>query len=169
MLKRAEVTLTTLLVALNCGAGVFSFVPPSCAEHVARPSQLIIGKSHGCKTQCSAVSKAAQDTSGSPLPGNPLPPKDETFSPQGSLFELLAAPVPPPSCGRFDGVGKRTGGIWRSRVLGFMPSTVRSSGPDGRCLKLYVIVNLTENSIYFLFNDNIRTVQWVAPPDNSPP
>lgn len=136
MLRRAEVTLTLLLVALKCGAGVISFVPPSCVRHVARPSQLIIERSQGGKTQCSAVSEAAaQDTSGSSLPGNPLPPKDETFSPRGSLVELLAAPVPPPSCGRFDGVGKITGGIWRSRVLGFMPSTVRSSGPDGHCLK----------------------------------
>lgn len=158
MLKRAEVILTVLLVALNCGAGVISFVLPSCVGHVARPSQLIIGRSHGYKTQCPAVSEtAAQDTSGSPLSGNPLPPKDETFSPQGSLFELLEAPVPPQSCGRFDGVGKKTGGIWRSRVLGFMPSTVRSGGPDGHCPKLYVVVNLTRKiSRYFFFSDNFE-------------
>ena len=52
-------------------------------------------------------------------------PKDDTFNPVGFVREVIAAPVPPANCNRFDGLGKKTGGIWRSRVMGFLPSMVR--------------------------------------------
>ena len=52
-------------------------------------------------------------------------PKDNTFNPVGFLREVIAAPVPSTYGNRFDTIGKKTGGIWRSRVMGFPPSTVR--------------------------------------------
>ena len=61
----------------------------------------------------------------SPLNGSRLVPNDDTFRPVGFLRELTAAPVPPEDCKRFDGIGKKTGGVWRSRVMGLLPSTVR--------------------------------------------
>ena len=54
-----------------------------------------------------------------------LPPGDETWSSVGAAIEeLLAAPEYPQGTQRYDGIGKATGGIWRSRVLGIVPSTV---------------------------------------------
>ena len=69
--------------------------------------------------------KTAVAAYGSPLNGSRLVPKDDTFRPVGFLRELTAAPVPPEDCKRFDGIGKKTGGVWRSRVMGLLPSTVR--------------------------------------------
>lgn len=54
-----------------------------------------------------------------------LPPGDETWSSVGAMVnELLTAPEYPEGTQRYDGIGRITGGIWRSRVLGIVPSTV---------------------------------------------
>ena len=73
--------------------------------------------------------KTAVTSIGSPLDDSYFVPKDDTFRPVGSLRELFAAPVPPADCKRFDGIGKQTGGVWRSRVMGLVPSTVRKRSP----------------------------------------
>lgn len=56
-----------------------------------------------------------------------LPPKDETFTPIATLRELLAAPESPVGSQRYDGIGRQTGGIWRTRVIGIISSTVRDT------------------------------------------
>lgn len=55
-----------------------------------------------------------------------LPPQDESFGPIASVRELLSAPEYPEGSQRYDGIGQETGGIWRSKVLGLVPSTVSS-------------------------------------------
>ena len=55
----------------------------------------------------------------------PLPPRDETFNPIQAVKELLAAPDVVEDAERFDRVGRLSGGIWRSIIIGFIPSTVR--------------------------------------------
>ena len=54
-----------------------------------------------------------------------LPPRDETFNPLAVLRELNAAPDVLPGSERYDRVGRLSGGIWKSLVIGFIPSTVR--------------------------------------------
>ena len=69
-------------------------------------------------------------------------PKDDTFRPMGLLREVIAAPVPPADCNRFDGIGKETGGVWRSRVMGLLPSTVRKRTQHGGYVSLMIYVLL---------------------------
>lgn len=57
----------------------------------------------------------------------PLPPKDETFTPLQAIKELLASPDVVEDAGRYDRVGRLTGGVWRSIIIGFIPSTVRAA------------------------------------------
>lgn len=53
----------------------------------------------------------------------PLPPKDETFSFRGRIRALRLNT----RRDKYDAIGKGTGGIWRSSIAGFMPSTVSST------------------------------------------
>ena len=55
----------------------------------------------------------------------PLPPMDDTFSsPLAALEELLAAPALPAGAARYDKIGLKTGGIWRTKWYGVLPCTV---------------------------------------------
>ena len=55
----------------------------------------------------------------------PLPPVDDTFSsPLAALRELLAAPALPAGTDRYDQIGLKTGGIWRTKRYGVLPCTV---------------------------------------------
>ena len=55
----------------------------------------------------------------------PLPPIDDTFSsPLAALKELLAAPALPAGTARYDKIGLKTGGIWRTKWYGVLPCTV---------------------------------------------
>ena len=55
----------------------------------------------------------------------PLPPIDGTFSsPLAALKELLAAPALPAGTARYDKIGLKTGGIWRTKLYGVLPCTV---------------------------------------------
>lgn len=57
--------------------------------------------------------------------GSRLPPKDGSFGIRGTIKELLAAPQPPVGGDkRYDEIGLETGGIWRTKALGILPSTV---------------------------------------------
>lgn len=69
-----------------------------------------------------------EDTGGAaalPVP-LPQPPKDDTYSIRGRIREMRASGAVPRGVNRYDGIGKKTGGIWRSRLVGFVPSTVRA-------------------------------------------
>lgn len=61
-----------------------------------------------------------------PLADLPLSPRDETFNPLATLRELLAAPDVVEDAGRYDRFAS-SGGTWRSRIIGFIPATVRPS------------------------------------------
>ena len=55
----------------------------------------------------------------------PLPPMDDTFSsPLAAFEELLAAPALPAGAARYDKIGLKTGGIWRTKWYGVLPCTV---------------------------------------------
>lgn len=57
---------------------------------------------------------------------DPLPPWDETSNPIATVREMLAAPdALEDTPNRFDGVGGSSGRIWRTRVYGLLPATVR--------------------------------------------
>ena len=58
-----------------------------------------------------------------------LPPEDETFGPVARLKELVFAPSCPDDVERYDRIGALTGGIWRTWVFGFIPSTVSRLKP----------------------------------------
>lgn len=76
--------------------------------------------------QSAAESSIKAADSDEPRAVGTLPPGDETWSSVGAMVnELLTAPEYPEGTQRYDGIGRVTGGIWRSRVLGIVPSTVR--------------------------------------------
>lgn len=54
------------------------------------------------------------------------PPKDDTFTVRGALNEFrTSVEASPQRARKFEVLGGKTGGIWRSRILGFLPATVR--------------------------------------------
>ena len=93
---------------------------------------------------------------GPPLGDLQSVPKDDTFCPMGFLREVIAAPVPPADCNRFDGIGKETGGVWRSRVMGLLPSTVRKKYRHGGYVSLMIYVLLVVPGVSY----TIFTLSW---------
>ena len=54
-----------------------------------------------------------------------LPPEDDTCSsPIAAIRELLAAPALPAGSARYDEIGVKTGGIWRTKRYGMVRCTV---------------------------------------------
>ena len=54
-----------------------------------------------------------------------LPPEDDTCSsPIAAIRELLVAPALPAGSARYDEIGVKTGGIWRTKRYGITPCTV---------------------------------------------
>lgn len=113
------VTASLALAALVTASSAFVVTPFSAGPHAI-----------GYRAQLSTrvgCSKTRQSSSTVPIPdeeGNVLPPRDETFGPLAVIREALAAPGLPEGAKRFDRIGRETGGIWRSRILGFLPATV---------------------------------------------
>lgn len=107
---RRSLLRVTGVVAATAGAGVVAFVPLSTAPRA------------GCYGP-EWSTPIATPASSAGLPDK-LPPQDETFSPLAIVQEILAAPEYPVGSQRYDGIGQETGGVWRSRVFGFLPCTV---------------------------------------------
>lgn len=70
-----------------------------------------------------AVEQEQQHSEEQQVARPPLPPKDETFSFRGRIRALRLST----RRDKYDTIGKGTGGIWRSSIAGFMPSTVSST------------------------------------------
>lgn len=129
----AAVGLSSVLGAHFLIVGVSSFLFPHSTTQlsltpVTRSRRFGPGHVSECRWMMYSPEKAVSSY-GSPVNEPHLVPKDGTFHPVGSLQEFIAAPVPPADCKRFDGIGKKTGGVWRSRVMGLVPSTVRKRPP----------------------------------------
>ncbi|CAM9611039.1 unnamed protein product [Ectocarpus sp. 6 AP-2014] len=98
---RAVLALLTLVVAQTFRAAI-GFVPHFCGPN----------RGFGIPRSSQAVGQ------------EPLPPKDETFNPFSGAREVLHGLDIPEDANRYDKVGNANGGIWRSRVFGFLPTTV---------------------------------------------
>ena len=73
----------------------------------------------------SNYSSCSSTEGGATVPSVLLPPKDDTYeSPVAFLRELRSSLSPSEGLSRYDRIGKATGGIWRSKVLGILPATV---------------------------------------------
>ncbi|CAM9505117.1 unnamed protein product [Ectocarpus sp. 4 AP-2014] len=99
---RAVFALLTLAVAQTIRAAI-GFVPPLCGPN----------RGIGIMRFSQAVGQ------------EPLPPRDETFDPISAAREVLHGLDVPEDANRYDKIGNTNGGIWRSRVFGFLPTTVR--------------------------------------------
>lgn len=75
-----------------------------------------------------------------------LPPWDDTFTLVGRVRELLAAPECADSWKRYDGIGRETGGIWRSNAIGILPTTVS-------CAR-------SESCLMYLFRQHGKLFRW---------
>ena len=83
--------------------GVSSLVsPPSPIKQACRFGHGLVPKNR--RMIRSPVTAVASN--GPPLDNLQPVPKDDTFRPMGFLREVIAAPVPPADCNRFDGIGK---------------------------------------------------------------
>lgn len=100
----------TGVVAATTGTGVAAFV------------SLLTAPRAGCYGPGWST-RIATPASSTSLPGA-LPPQDGTFSPLAIVQEILAASEYPVGSQRYDRIGQETGGVWRSRVFGFLPCTV---------------------------------------------
>lgn len=113
MRRIISILIVAGVVAVTTGAGgVVAFAPLSAAQRTTG----------GYEPKRSIRLAKSASTTGLP---DALPPQDDTFSPLSTVRELLAAPEYPAGSQRYDGIGQETGGIWRTRVFGFLPSTVR--------------------------------------------
>lgn len=133
-----HLAIVYLIVVLLLGAGD----PGTRAfrlHHVPRPSPLrrsthTIVSNHGQKMGSFMMSatetrstSAVADRDASRNSANDLleVPKDDTFSARASFRELRTGVSPSTLRGeRYDYFSSKTGGIWRSRLLGFLPATV---------------------------------------------
>lgn len=106
-------TVLLLAVAAISAARVSSFIVSNTAAAVLKTT-----RSFGLQQSAATTLAPLVD-----LPDK-LPPQDESFGPIASVRELLSAPEYPEGSQRYDGIGQETGGIWRSKVLGLVPSTV---------------------------------------------
>lgn len=96
--------------ALACTSQVASFMPTLINPVTASVMNIFIPK-------------ARIEADSSP-PASMLPPWDDTISPIIAVKELQAAPNNVEGSQRYDTVGRKSGGIWRTRVLGIISSTV---------------------------------------------
>lgn len=110
------------LVATMNVADVVAFVPSSVVSPT-RSNKLTFGSTPLFSTleQKTNVPVISSDVS------DALPPRDESFSAMGGFEELLSVSEYPDAVQRYGGVGRETGGIWRSQVRGLVPSTVSFS------------------------------------------
>ena len=113
----STIALSTALGTHFFIVGVSSLIsPPSTHPLSVPPSPM----KQACRFQYRLVPKkkrmipspvTAVASYGPPLDDLQPVPEDDTFRPIGFLRELIAAPVPPADCNRFDGIGKETGGV----------------------------------------------------------
>lgn len=106
-----------LLVTATDGTGVPSFAIRGSCSSSASWSRLA-----GIREESRRTLQSAAATS--PPRKDAFPPTDETYTLIGVIQELLARPNIPAGAQRYDGVGRETGGIWRTRFMGFIPQTV---------------------------------------------
>ena len=93
------------------------------SSQMERPTTLWSTITSGGDTDDSSSTRCEGDGTAASLP---LPPKDDTYErfPLAILREWGLIPRPVDGSGRYDRIGKTTGGIWRTKLLGLTPVTV---------------------------------------------
>lgn len=120
----------TYRMRLGITIGVLLGATSSCWVASFTPSSVVAPSPRGITPECRKVPGSCMRRPLSAAPRDlpeALPPRDESFTPIATLRELLAAPESPVGSQRYDGIGQLTGGIWRTKVIGIIASTVRWS------------------------------------------